>query len=181
MSGDLGELKRNVQYLMDRTAILDCVNRYSRGVDRHDVEITASVYHDDALDEHGNIVNTAADYPAWVNALHSDSFDLHAHNITTHNCEIDGDAAHCESYVLYGLLTKDRANVWFGSGRYVDRLERRGGEWRIALRRTIIDWMFVADASPLKDPYYLAQGYPAGTHGKDDISYLRPLALGRAK
>lgn len=174
---DLAKLQQGLDYLLDRQAIADCVNRYGRGIDRHDVEILSSVFHPDGLDEHGNVVNRAADFAEWANALHSNTFDLHTHNITTHNCEIDGDMAHCESYVLFGLLTKDKEAVWLGSGRYLDRLEKRAGEWRIAARRTLIDWMFTADASPLRDPYYIAQGYPAGTHDKSDPSYERPLVV----
>jgi hypothetical protein len=30
---------RDLQYLLDRQAILDCVYQYSRGLDRHDVDI----------------------------------------------------------------------------------------------------------------------------------------------
>jgi len=174
---ELQTLQHKLDYLLDRQAITDCINRYSRGIDRHDVDILTSAYHPDALDEHGNVVNRASDYAAWANALHSETFDLHTHNITTHNCEIEGDTAHCESYVLYGLLTKDGKAVWFGSGRYLDRLEKRGGEWRIAARRTMIDWMFTADASPMSDPYYIAQGYPMGTHDRTDLSYQRPLVI----
>jgi len=32
---DLGQLRRDVQYLLDRTAILDCIARHARGCDRH--------------------------------------------------------------------------------------------------------------------------------------------------
>lgn len=171
------ELQKDVQYLMDRTAILDCIARHSRGQDRHDVEMLTSAYHKDARDEHGVIVNKASDYAKWVNALHDSLFCLHTHNICTHNCEIEGDTAHCESYVLFGLLTKEMETVWFGGGRYLDRLEKRNGEWKIALRRTMIDYIFEADAAVFNSKVYQDMGYPMGRNNMDDLSYLRPLRL----
>lgn len=35
---------------------------------------------------------------------------------------------------------KDTHQVFFYGGRYVDSLEKRDGEWRIALRRVVMDW-----------------------------------------
>lgn len=65
----------------------------------------------------------------WGNALHEADFLAHTHNITTHNCEIDGDEAHTESYVIFVLRRKDERTVLVGGGRYLDRLEKRDGDW----------------------------------------------------
>ena len=67
---DLEKLKRDVQYLMDRQAILDCIMRHSRGHDRHDSDLLASVYWPDGVDEKGWAINPAAEYPSWANAAH---------------------------------------------------------------------------------------------------------------
>ncbi len=173
------QLMTSVRYLMDRSQILDCISRHSRTQDRHEVEGLTSTYHPDGKDEHGKVVNEARNYAEWVNALHDATFKLHTHNITTHNCDLHGNEAHCESYVLFGLLDHDEKAVWFGGGRYIDRLERRDGIWKIALRRTTVEWMFTADASPTKTKYFLDQGYPRGANNTDDISYQRPLRLDR--
>ena len=50
---ELEQLRRDVQYLKDRQDILDCIYREARGRDRHDAELTASCYWDEAFDEHG--------------------------------------------------------------------------------------------------------------------------------
>lgn len=175
----LAQVQADLRFLMDRTRILDCISRHARGQDRHDIEMLTSAYHADAHDEHGNIVNEARHYARWVNGLHDASFTVHLHCITTHTCQIEGDTAHTESYVLFGLITRDEKDVWFGGGRYVDRLERRDTDWKIALRRTIVDFMFKADASPMKTQYYLEQGYPSGRNDRSDLSYQRPLKLDR--
>ncbi|WP_329407983.1 nuclear transport factor 2 family protein [Nocardia vinacea] len=174
---DLAALGRRVRYLEDRAEILDCIARHARGCDRHDSELITSAYHPDAVDEHGNATNTGADYAQWANTAHAASSRVHTHNITTHTCDIDGDTAHCESYSIVVLLGTDRRTAQFISGRYLDRLERRDGHWRIALRRSTVEVMFTADASVLNSNFFTDQGYQKGTRNTDDLSYRRPLLL----
>ncbi|MFF0014945.1 nuclear transport factor 2 family protein [Streptomyces sp. NPDC005374] len=168
-------VERDVRYLLDRSEILDCLARHARGCDRHDDELITSAYHADALDEHGFATNTGADYADWVNPAHAATSQVHTHNITTHSCEIDGDTAHCESYALVVLLGIDGRTAQIVSGRYLDRLERREGRWRIALRRSTVEVMFTADASVLRSPFFTAQGYLKGTRDRTDLAYQRPL------
>ena len=192
---DLDQLRRDVQYLRDRVEILDCIARHARGCDRHDVDLVTSAYHDDATDEHGFATNTGPTYGEWANASHAASSDVHTHNVTTHSCEIDGDTAHAESYVIVVLLGREgrenregrqgrgggsRRSAQFISGRYLDRLERRHGEWRIALRRSTVEVMFTADASVLQSSFFTEKGYVKGTRDRRDLSYERPLALDTA-
>jgi hypothetical protein len=174
---DFEQLRRDVQYLMDRTAILDCISSHSRGHDRHDAELITTAYHPDGFDQHGKTVNQGPGYAAWINPVHASGSQVHTHNITTHTCEIDGDAAHCESYVLVCLLNHDGVTARVISGRYIDRLEKRNGEWKIALRRSTVELMFTADASGLQSELFKDQGYPRGTRDRRDLSYLRPLTL----
>ena len=150
----LQQLERNVQYLMDRTAILDCVARNARGCDRHDSELLASSYHADGTDEHGYAINPGPRYPDYANAAHTAGSVHNMHNITTHTCEIDGDVAHCESYVIGLFLNTDGKTGRLIAGRYVDRLERKNGEWRIALRRSTVEVLMTGDASILSSPIF---------------------------
>ena len=68
---DLDQLQRDVEYLLDRTAIADCIAAHARGCDRHDVELLASTYLDDGVDVHGATVNAGPDYAAWANVVHA--------------------------------------------------------------------------------------------------------------
>jgi hypothetical protein len=174
---ELEELRRDIRYLLDRQAILDCISRHARGHDRHDVEMLAAAYHPDGVDEHGYAINSGPNYPEWANAVHSAGSSLHLHNITTHICEIDADVAHCESYVIVGLLNKDGKTARLINGRYIDRLERRDGQWKIALRRSTVDVLISGDASILKAPLFTEQGYIKGMQDKRDLCYQRPLVL----
>jgi len=172
---ELEQLRRDVRYVKDRIDILDCVHNQSRGHDRHDVEIMTSVYHDDGVDEHGPAVNPGPAYGEWANGRHSAVFAEHLHNITTHTCEIEGDVAHCESYVIGSMVFRDGKSVSLMGGRYLDRLERRDGEWKIALRRCTIEWALSGDGSLLHSGAF--EGFLKGTWDRNDLSYARPLEL----
>ncbi|MBA4864699.1 nuclear transport factor 2 family protein [Streptomyces sp. PSKA54] len=173
----LEQLRRDVRYLKDRTAILDCVSRHARGHDRFDADLLTAAYHADGVDEHGHSVNPGPAYANWANKVHAASAELHTHNITTHTCEIDGDTAHCESYVLVALLGHDSSSAQLISGRYLDRLERRDGTWKIVVRRSTVEWMLTGDASLLRSPFFTQQGFLKGTRDASDLSYQRPLRL----
>ena len=47
------QLEQAVTYLLDRQAILDCLHTYCRAMDRLDRELLMTVYHEDAIDDHG--------------------------------------------------------------------------------------------------------------------------------
>jgi len=178
MTGDeLAVLQRDVRYLRDRAEILDCIARHARGCDRHDEDLITSAYFPDATDEHGHARNSGVDYAAWANTAHAATSRVHTHNITTHNCEIDGDVAHADSYSIVVLLGTDGKTAQFISGRYIDRLERRDGQWRIALRRSTVEVMFTADATVLESKFFTRQGYIHGARDATDLSYDRPLSL----
>ncbi|MFI2336547.1 nuclear transport factor 2 family protein [Nocardia rhamnosiphila] len=174
---DVRALQHDVRYLGDRLAILDCVAAHARGCDRHDIDLVTAAYHEDGVDEHGAAVNSGPEYAEWANQAHAATSRVHTHNITTHTCEVDGDTAHAESYVVVILLGRDGRSVQVITGRYLDRLERRGGRWRIAVRRSTVEAMFLADGSVLQSPLFKQGDYPVGTRNRDDMSYARPLTI----
>jgi len=173
-------LAQDVRYLMDRTQILDCISRHARGCDRHDVDLITSAYHSDGVDEHGHAINSGPGYGQWANETHAETSRVHTHNITTHTCDIEGDIAHAESYVIVVLISPDAKNAQFITGRYLDRLERREGAWRIAVRRSTVEGMFIADARVLQSSFFTDKGYLVGTRDGADLSYQRPLTVDSA-
>jgi len=172
---ELERLRRDVRWLKDRAEVLDVVAGHARGCDRHDVALLSSTYHDDGVDVHGTTINAGPDYAAWANQVHAATSANHLHNITTHRCEIDGDEAHAESYVLVTLLSPDSTTATVMCGRYLDRLERRDGRWRISVRRATVELAFSADARLLQSRLFTAQGYETGSRDASDGSYERPL------
>ncbi len=176
MTGCDPDIAATVRLLKDRQDILDCITREARGRDRHDVALTGSSYWDDGLDQHGPNITPATAYPDRANAGHAMFFAATSHNITNHACEIDGDTAHCETYVVGGLLSKDEDTSKIAPGRYIDRLERRNGEWRILHRRCIIDMVIEGSARWLESPEI--KGFLKPQWDKSDISYQRPIEVG---
>ena len=181
MSGNtdrLEELEKKIRYLADRQAILDCVARNARGCDRHDSDLLSSSYHGDGIDEHGAAHTLPGPkYHEWANQVHPQGSRQNLHHITTHSCEIEGDVAHADSYVIGLFLNPDGETARLLSGRYVDRLERRDGEWRIALRRCTVEVTMTADASAIYSDYFRGMGFLKGLRNTQDVSYQRPLSL----
>ena len=163
-----------VQRLLDRQAIVDCLHRYSRGLDRHDEELLASAFHEDAVDHHGDFIGHPEVFVPWANELHASGWAAHTHFLDLNHVEIDGDVAHSECYVLFVLRRKTGTEVDLGGGRYLDRLERRDGEWRIAQRELLIEWCCTADGGRFER---VNAEYPSGTWDRTDGSYRRPFTI----
>lgn len=170
-------LRRAVQGLLDKEAILDCLNRYARGLDRRDLDMLASVFHDDATDHHGG----GAEYHPAAEALIADwdTRDIHRtfshHLILNTSIDLDGDVAHAESYfqLIVGLKPDVRPGeprLSIGGGRYVDRFERRDGEWRIARRVLVLEYSTAWDENDA-----LPWVREWARRNADDPSYARPL------
>ena len=169
------ELLETVRYLKDRQAILDCIQRESRGRDRQDVAQIAGCWWPEGMDEHGPVITGMPEYPERANKGHRMKFHMTSHNISNHLCDIDGCFADCESYVLGGLhwLKADRTTLAFG--RYLDRLEKRGGEWRLLARRCTIEMSLDGDAAWTRAPE--VQGFLKALWSREDPAYDRPYAV----
>lgn len=166
------QLKATVQHLQDRQNILDCIQRESRARDRQDVGQINSCWWEDGVDEHGPIITGAIEYAQRANAGHRAGFNMTSHNITNHLCEIDGDTAHCESYVIGGLFWKDGKKTTLACGRYLDRLERRNGEWRLLVRRCTIEMTIDGSAEWVySEP---VKGFLKARWDGEDPAYDRP-------
>lgn len=161
--------------LLDLHEIEDCIKRVSRGIDRFDRDLFLSAYHPEAVIDAGAFVGDPATVYEGGAALHEEGQSATIHHLTNHRCDLDGDTAHAETYFLYVGRNRDDTN-WAAGGRYIDRLERRAGEWRIAFRQTIIEWSGkIADAGvPLfaDVPDLAFNGHSA--RSREDPSYRRP-------
>lgn len=131
----------DLQALLDREAIRDCLHRYCRGIDRADEAALRSAYWPDAEDSHGAFQGSAEGFIAQALARLR-AGGRRVHSIGNILIELHGDAAAVESYFL--ALQSGAADPeleTFLCGRYVDRFERRQGEWRVARRTVVYDWI----------------------------------------
>jgi len=178
----MSELEAMVRMLADRQAIRDCLANYSRGVDRLDRELLISVYHEDAIDDHGVFVGDREAFADWAIAHHSRHQDATQHIITNHTCELDGDVAHTETYWMMASMNKQGAPLNLSGGRYIDRFERRNGRWAIALRKCLGEWRGIPGEPQLspEGQKALNSGAPP-SRDRNDPSYERPLTFDESR
>lgn len=146
-----------LQRLLDRAEIHDVLCRYARGVDRADADLIRSTYHADAHDDHVDYKGDVDGFIAWLDTRFV-GFDNSMHFLGNCLIEFAGpNLAMVETYVASrrlrapagdeaaGLAPDDMIcrQAW---GRYLDRFERRNGEWRIARRMFVIDSRFTSVA-----------------------------------
>jgi hypothetical protein len=148
---DLEDLANKIETMWDRDAILQCMHRYARGVDRFDRDLILSAFHPDCIDEHGKFVGTPDEFVDWALQQHESAHLSHQHCILNHSAEIDGNTAHTETYFMFVSMNTKGHPVTIGGGRYVDRLEKIEGEWRIAARVTLRDWSMKDSIPDLSD------------------------------
>ncbi len=185
MSISIDRLAR-LEAAADRLDIQDCLTRFSRGMDRFDREIFMSAFWEDAEMAAGPYVGDVAGCYAWAMPMHESGQVLTHHALLNNSVEITGDVAHSETY--YQFIARNfpweeggGETILLAGGRYIDRLERRNGEWKIALRTNIIEWSCIQPAMPLPfgDVADIA-GNGVSSRSKDDPSYMRPLVNRRA-
>ena len=170
-----------LEQLFDKQDIIECLGRFSRGMDRFDREIFLSAFHPDATMAAGPFVGSPAECFDWARPMHEAGQIATHHNLLNVTIEIDGDTAHTETYYLFVGRNRDDSN-WIAGGRYIDRLEKRDGVWRIALRTNAIEWsgMVPTMGIPFADvPDIFGNGAPS--RDRQDPSYRRPLTNLREK
>lgn len=170
-----------LQELLDRQDIYDCIKRISRAIDRFDEELFVSGFHEDAVIDAGAFVEAPRKVYAGGAALHEAGQISTLHHLTNHSCEIVGDVGHAETYFYYVGRNRDGGN-WMAGGRYADRLERRGGVWKVAFRCTLLEWSGLVPESEV--PLFVDVP-DLGINGVssrsvEDPSYRRPLLNRRA-
>jgi hypothetical protein len=159
--------------LLDRQAIDECINRYARGLDRRDEELLRSAYHADAIEDHGAYIGGVDGLVAYLLKVH-ERFPGYQRHVTTRNVEIAGDEAHAESYFVSVVRRQAAEQLMVTAGRYVDRLDKRDGEWKIARRVTVLEWHGALEGGPIEGDISVAARLD-----RDDVSYERPLHVTR--
>jgi len=155
-----------LQQLADRQAITDLIYRYCRSMDRIDVELGYSIWHDDGVADYGDdFQGGGRAFIDHVSAQHRRTL-THSHQITNILLELDGDRAGSESYVFSTLRIvageqQKQISVW---GRYIDQWSRRNGRWGIDRRVAIRDFDEIRDVAPMS-------AFNAGRRDTSDPSY----------
>lgn len=158
-----------IQGLLDKQAIREATMRYCRGVDRCDPDLIGSAYHADAIDEHGQHRYTGETVGQGITDLVR-SWKVSVHYVTNQLITLHGDGiAGCETYFTawQTVETGDGERLVHALGRYVDRFERREGEWKIAHRLVVVDLSRVVQS----DGPTLPSRSGLGSRDQNDPSY----------
>jgi hypothetical protein len=161
-----------VQRLLDEAAIRRVHLNYCRGIDRRDWELVRSCYHADAVDYHGPFEGGVDAFIEW--AVERMELVVSAHFVGNQIVDVDGDVAWHEAYNVVFLRRPAAAdspavdvviNV-----RYLDRMERRDGCWRIADRLVVHDR---ERRDLVTGNGEISPGWLPGVFGPGDSSYNR--------
>ena len=164
------KLEARLLELLDKQAIHDRLMRYGRGIDRNDAELIEDTFWPDALLDHGHskfrgegVGKTFADVS--TNAAHHQ-----VHCITNLVIEIHGDEAISEAQGWYTAETERNGVSYLinRSVRYIDRWEKRDGEWRVFHRTVPENWNkleAIVERFPNPEGIVLAQP------DRSDVSY----------
>ena len=191
--------ENEIRELIDRQKCYDVLTRYCRALDRCDLDLMKSVYWDDATDDHGVFQGNAQEFAEFIIKEIQNWFEVTMHAICNVHMEYGNDVMYTESYLIaYHKVNgarekveavqgptylskfdwdsvKDTHHVFLYGGRYVDRLEKKNGEWRIALRRVVMDWNENWPGNTILDEGMFSTLQLRGCHGHDDpVFHNRP-------
>ena len=136
----------------DREAIRDVITAYAHAIDRRRWGMMEHLFHDDARFRFGVV---EGDWRGFVDQARAiiDPCLATQHQLGQVQFGFEGDSVcHTETYMTamhtipagYPIpdVFPDKGKIYSAviAGRYVDRFEKRGGEWRIAQRTGLYDW-----------------------------------------
>ena len=147
--------------LADREAIRECFARYARGFDQGQPELVRSAYWPEA--RHTGTVEGSPEDLIAASIPRLQAMDLTLHQLGQSLIRIQGMEAGAETYFFaFHRITKDGVSRYIlMGGRYADRLEKRGHEWRLINRRVYFNWVHeVPEDSAVLSLYNLTSHRP---------------------
>ncbi len=157
-----------LEALEDRLALQQLAWAYCHAIDRRDFILLRSLYHDDAIDDHGSLFCGSPDeYVAWLPSMLA-NWSATAHLIHNMLFLIDGEQAEGELCATAYHRAVDGTREFIGHGRYLDEYRRRDGVWRIFRRTLVVDWEEERRAGPAP-----AAGLPYGRASDGDPVFER--------
>ena len=183
----------SIERIRDRMQIQDLLFRLVRAVDRRDYESLRAGFHPGSTDHHGAYVGDVDGYIAFSRERNA-AIPASMHNLGNILIEfVSEHLALVESYVWSVQLYPPEARAALqqfisgpppaapdgvnslGCARYVDRIERRDGAWKVIRRTVLMDWRLFVDAngSPIEFPMF-----ETSARGPEDWLYQERRALG---
>jgi hypothetical protein len=141
--------------ILDRQEIEELLCRYCRALDRLDEPLLRGCFHPDSQHNHG-YVGPSEEFCGYAMDVLRACVATH-HHLGNRSIRVDGHHADAECYFTAYHRVGATPIEAFGSdsagkdvlvgGRYIDRLEKRGGQWRIVSRTGVHDWQRIEEAA----------------------------------
>ena len=135
----------DIQAIVDRDTVRQILLRYFRGVDRWDRELIASAFHPDAVIRMGpDRVLSGSDGPdEMLSAMAGMPIVSQMHLVGNMLIDVVSDVAATETYAVSIMVLANMPDgrvMRVRGRRYIDRFERRRGEWGIVERFVTVEW-----------------------------------------
>jgi hypothetical protein len=155
--------------IADHHDIRQTLAEYCHACDRADEAMMAALYTEDSFDDHGLVQAPGAEYAKAMTRLIVDRTEAVWHVLGQSLIKVDGDEAGAET-VFLGIM---RLNPVDGvgkinqlAGRFVDRLERVDGKWKIRHRTCVRD---TSITFTVQEDMQAGYGLKAGTRDAADF------------
>jgi hypothetical protein len=167
--------------MLDKFALQQLAWTYCHAIDRGDLKLVRSLYHDDAIDDHGPMFSGSPDeYVAWLPSMLA-NWEITSHVNSNMLFLIDGNQAEGELVVLaYHRTPAPGSRELIARGRYLDRYEKRDGIWRFLRRSLVLDAM-EERATPMSDGPSLDEGMEKGRLDAGDACFTRLAMFDRQR
>jgi SnoaL-like domain len=132
-----------LQTLLEQRRIEKVLYRYCDANDTADEAMLRSVFHPDATDEHVGIFSgSIAEVLPTMSAMRK-RFSATLHVLSNIDIEVEGNVAssRCQVAAHHCYEADGQPYHLVAHGRFIDRLELREGEWRIARRVAHTDFI----------------------------------------
>lgn len=139
MTADIGTTL-TAEQLADRLAIQDVLHLHSRGLDRLDKSAIQCAYWPEAEVDYGSYKGSAQVFAELVVGALGQAYELTRHCLSNTLVKFAGSSASSESSVNAGHLLPGAREELLFYGRYLDKLEKRDGQWKILHRQVVMDW-----------------------------------------
>jgi len=160
-----------LQEMLDHYEIRKTLSEYCHACDRADADLMGSTYTgDDSFDDHGLTQAPGPEFAEVMTRRIADRTESIWHGLGQSLVKVEGDTAVAETFFL-GVMRMlpdeakgPRINQLFG--RFVDRLERIDGIWKIKHRTCLRDTSITV---AVEQDDYAAFGFKAGTRDSNDL------------
>lgn len=171
-------LSQRIHAVADHQQILDQMARYCQAVDRCDLALLKSTFHQDGVVKFGIFDGNAWEFCDYDIPFIEENLVMGWHRFATIDIQLlDENRALAESYMLGNAAARMPDGTLINcpdNMRYLDVWEKRDGVWRMYSRDLVMDWNACWPYSGRTDGVFAAY-QQRGCRGREDLAYQLKL------